>query len=112
MSMTFFAHDGEVHETAAEETAHAAQTGITLPLDLTIGVGVILAIGLFWVVTTYGLKLTFPVKMLVIMAILLIAGVAGYQYAPVTSTVALGLGFAMALGGMFIQLTPGKRHQE
>lgn len=109
MSLTFFAHDGEVHETIAEETSHAAQTGMTLPTDAVVGIGTILAIGLFWIVATYGFKLKFPVKMLVIMTVLLVAGVVSYQYAPITSTVALGLGFALALGGMFLQLTPGKR---
>lgn len=108
MSLTFFAHEGEVHETSAEEAAHAAQTGVTIPLDVVVGVAAIFAIGIFWLLTTKVFKLTFPVRMLVIMAILLVAGVVGYQFAPVTSTVSLAVGFAMALAGMFLQLMPGR----
>lgn len=111
MNPTFFAHEGEDHGSAAEEAAHAAQTGITLSTDVVIGVGAILVIGLVWAITTYVFKMTFPAKMLCVMAILLVAGVVGYQYAPVTSTIALALGFAMALAGMFIQLAPGRHRQ-
>lgn len=111
MSLTYFAHAGEVHETTQEAAAHEAQTGITVPFDVIAGVSAMLVIVMFLLVTTYAFKLKFPTKMLVVMATLLIVGVAGYQTAPVTSIIALSIGFAMALGGMFLQLMPGRARQ-
>lgn len=111
MSLTYFAHDGEVHETTEEAVAHQSQSGITLPFDLVMGLGTLLIIVIFLLITTYAFKLKFPTKMLVVMATLLVVGVVGYTIAPITSVVALALGFAMALGGMFLQLMPGRHRR-
>jgi hypothetical protein len=111
MSLTYFAHDGEAHETTQEAAAHEAQTGVTIPFDVVAGLSTLLIITMFLLVTTYAFKLKFPTKMLVVMATLLIVGVLGYQSAPVTSVIALAVGFAMALGGMFLQLMPGKHRR-
>lgn len=111
MSLNYFAHDGEVHETTEEAAAHASQTGVVVPFDVIAGVSTLVVITLFLLISTYVFKLKFPTKMLVIMATLLIVGVVGYTAAPVTSVIALAIGFAMALGGMFLQLMPGPGRQ-
>lgn len=111
MSLNYFAHDGEVHETTQEATAHEAQTGVTVPFDVIAGVSTLIVITLFLLITTYAFKLKFPTKMLVVMATLLVVGVVGYTIAPVTSVIALAIGFALALGGMFLQLMPGRGRQ-
>lgn len=112
MSLHLFAHDGEVHETEAEATAHAAQTaGITIPADALAGGAALLGLAIFWLVATYIFKWHLATKVLVIMAALLVIGVACYQFAPITSVVALATGFALSLGSMFMQLRSGQRHR-
>lgn len=97
--MIYFAHNGEVHETAAENAWHAVigEWYITLPLYLVILFAISAAIYL----TSKSKAATFNT----LLVILFVAGIGFYNLAPIVSIVSLAGGFALTLGIVVIGLS-------
>lgn len=87
----YLAHEGEVHETAAESAWHAVigEWYIALPLYLIILFAISAAIYL----ASKSKAATFNT----LLVILFVGGVGFYKVAPVVSIVSLAAGFALAL---------------
>ena len=86
--MQFFAHAGD---------DVPVNTAIQVPPELLIGSGSILLLALLWLLITYVFKWRMGVRLNITAALLLIIGAASAFVAPITATVALACGAALAL---------------
>ena len=125
--MTYFSHAGHDHETPAvtptpttatpepvlsEQPYPSVTTAVaqdktmtnSLPPDVFIGGSTLLGLIIIWLLVTYIFKLKLATRLGFVMAALLVIGMFGYQYAPVTSIVALTLGISIALVTALTQL--------
>lgn len=92
--ITFFAHGGEVHETASESTMHILSDWyIALPLFILVIAG-------FAALVYLATKRSKPVTYLSVVGLLLVAGVFMYDKSPVVSIVSLAVGMAMILASV------------
>lgn len=89
--LQFFAHAND--DTPVATTVH-------VPPELLIGVGGLLLLALLWLLTTYVFKWRMGARLNLITALLFVLGVASFSVAPITATVALAIGMALALFGM------------
>jgi FtsH-binding integral membrane protein len=87
----FFGHEGHDHGEIAAGTIPWWQDELTVSVALILG----FVVALFLV--HYVFKAKFPLKLTVVMAYLLIVGVACYSVAPILSIAALTVGMALAL---------------
>ena len=105
MGHTFFAHAGHDHVDLAAMTPWW-QDQFTVSALLVIGLAVMVLLAHFAFHANFGVKLT------LVMAYLLVIGVACYGVAPLLSIISLTVGMALALGSVMLQLahknSPGK----
>lgn len=89
--MIYFAHEGEIHETAAASAWHSivGEWYIALPLYLII----LFVIGAAVYLASKSKAATFNT----LLVVLFVAGIGFYNLAPVVSIVSLAGGFALAL---------------
>lgn len=107
--MFYFAHGGEVHETATESAWHAiiGEWYIALPLYLVILFAISAAIYL----ASKSKAATFNTLLVILFA----AGIGFYNVAPIVSIVSLAGGFALTLGIVVIGLggkSPKSAHKK
>lgn len=96
--MFYFAHGGEIHETATESAWHAiiGEWYIALPLYLIILFAITSAI--------YLISKSKATAFNTLMIILFVAGIGFYNAAPIISIVSLAGGFALVLGIVIVGL--------
>lgn len=95
-----FAHAGELHETAAQDSAHII-FGQWYTSLLFLFVLIFLIAKLTSVVTRGSKAATYNA----VLVTLFVTGVIGYKYSPVMAIVSIGAGFAMALLQVLLDLT-------
>jgi hypothetical protein len=96
--VTFFAHEGHDHGVVAVNTIPWWQDELTVSVALLVGFAVLLF------AAHYIFKAKFAIKLTLVMAYLLVVGVACYSVAPILSIAALTVGMALALATTMLTL--------